>query len=311
MRDDKGATDAQRAFREELLSHELLISSGVAGLFGWGATFTSIVAGVEACVTRAAQAEQVTQMSFPPLIPRAQLERSGYLRSFPHLAGTVFAFEGGEEDAARLGDLVAAGTDWSDTQTMSDLALTPAACYPVYPAIASRGAIPPGGITVDTGGAYAFRHEPSADPARQQMFHIRELVRFGLPEEVASWRDRWRDAANALISSLGLEVQDAVASDPFFGRGGRLLARSQEAQSLKHELQVDLGGKTKTAIASVNYHQDHFASLYGLKMDRDDSPTHTACLGFGLERIALALLWQHGLAVTRWPLAVREALDLL
>ena len=28
---------------------------------------------------------------------------------------------------------------------MTDLVLTPAACYPVYPAIAARGALPAGG----------------------------------------------------------------------------------------------------------------------------------------------------------------------
>ena len=32
--------------------------------------------------------------------PRAQLETSGYLASFPHLAGSVFAFDGDERGAA-------------------------------------------------------------------------------------------------------------------------------------------------------------------------------------------------------------------
>ncbi len=68
---------------------------------------------------------------------------------------------------------------------MTDLVLTPAACYPVYPAIAARGPLPPGGVTVDAGGAYVFRHEPSGDPARLQMFHQREIVRIGEPETVA------------------------------------------------------------------------------------------------------------------------------
>ena len=68
---------------------------------------------------------------------------------------------------------------------MSDLVLVPAACYPVYPAIAARGPLPPGGVTVDAGGSYVFRSEPSGDPARLQMFHQREIVRIGEPEAVA------------------------------------------------------------------------------------------------------------------------------
>ncbi len=67
---------------------------------------------------------------------------------------------------------------------MTDLVLTPAACYPVYPAIAARGRLPAGGVTIDAGGSYVFRHEPSRDPARMQMFHQREIVRIGEPEAV-------------------------------------------------------------------------------------------------------------------------------
>jgi hypothetical protein len=35
---------------------------------------------------------------------------------------------------------------------------------------------------------------------------------------------------------------------------------------------------------------------------------HTACLGFGLERIALALFRTHGIERAQWPAAVEEAL---
>jgi hypothetical protein len=37
---------------------------------------------------------------------------------------------------------------------------------------------------------------------------------------------------------------------------------------------------------------------------------HTACVGFGLERIALALYRQHGFCRTKWVPFVREALGL-
>ncbi len=112
---------------------------------------------------------------------------------------------------------------------MTDLVLTPAACYPVYPAIAARGTLAAGGVTVDAGGSYVFRHEPSGDPARLQMFHQREIVRIGEPETVAEWRDRWRDRALELLRSVGLDADFDVATDPFFGRSGRLLA-AQPAQ---------------------------------------------------------------------------------
>ena len=122
------------------------------------------------------------------------------------------------------------------------------------------------------------------------MFHQREIVRIAEPETVAEWRDRWRDRSVELLRAIGLDAGFDVANDPFFGRSGRLLARSQRAQALKFEVLVQIAGPEPTAVASFNYHQDHFTSTYGIEVDGPDPTAHTACLGFGLERITLALL---------------------
>ncbi len=190
---------------------------------------------------------------------------------------------------------------------MTDLVLTPAACYPVYPAIAARGPLAPGGVTIDAGGSYVFRHEPSGDPARLQMFHQREIVRIGEPETVQAWREVWRNRAVELLGTIGLEVQLEIATDPFFGRSGRMLAASQREQQLKFEVVTQIAGPEPTAVASFNYHQDHFASAYGIKL-ADGTEAHTACLGFGLERITIALFRQHGLEIQAWPTEVRDHL---
>jgi seryl-tRNA synthetase len=190
---------------------------------------------------------------------------------------------------------------------MSDLVLMPAVCYPVYPAVARRGPLPPGGVTIDPGGSYAFRREPSGDPTRLQMFHMRELVRIAEPETVQAWRDGWRDRALGLLRDLGLAAELDVAADPFFGRSGRMMAASQREQALKFEILVPIAGLEPTAVASFNYHQEHFAALHGLTT-ADGAVAHTACLGFGHERIVIALLRTHGLDVGAWPAAVRERL---
>jgi len=301
------ATPDQTALLSELVERRLLIETGVPGLYGRGGDFEDVRERVGAIVTRAAAHEAPEQMRFPPLLPRRDLETVGYLKSFPHLAGSVFAFEGSEAQAAEQYERACAHEDWSPFQTMTDLVLTPAACYPVYPAIAARGALAPGGVMVDAGGAYVFRHEPSSDPARMQMFHQREMVRLGEPETVQGWRETWRERAVELLGGLGLQVSLDVATDPFFGRSGRMLAASQREQQLKFEVHTQIAGPTPTAIASFNYHQDHFAAAYGLTL-ADGSGAHTACLGFGLERITLALFRVHGFEVSAWPAEVRREL---
>ena len=66
-------------------------------------------------------------------------------------------------------------------------------------------------------------------------------------------------------------------------------------------------GTSPTACMSFNYHQDAFGTKWGLTLE-DGSTAHTACVGFGLERIALALFAKHGLETAEWPEDVRKAL---
>jgi seryl-tRNA synthetase len=301
------ASPDQATLLSELVERRLLVETGVPGVYGRGRDFEDVRERVAALVTRAAADEWPEQLRFPPVLPRRDLERVGYLRSFPHLAGSIFAFEGTEAQAAEQHDRASRHEDWSEHQRMTDLVLTPAACYPVYPAIAARGRLSPGGVTVDAGGAYVFRREPSGDPARMQMFHQREIVRIGEPTEVQAWRGLWRERAVALLTSLGLDVELDVATDPFFGRSGRMLAASQREQQLKFEVLTQIAGPEPTAVASFNYHQDHFAAAYGIELS-DGSGAHTACLGFGLERITIALFKTHGFDLDAWPAEVRAVL---
>jgi seryl-tRNA synthetase len=301
------ATPDEAAFCETLVQHGLLIPSGVPGLYGRGVVFESVRVAFDRLVDRCAAPDNAEPLRFPPLIPRRTLERSGYLKSFPHLAGSVFSFDGDERDAAALQDAASRGGDWSAYQSMTDVTLVPAACYPSYPAIARRGALPADGVTLDLGGCYVFRHEPSGDPARLQMFHQREIVRIGSPDQVLDWRETWMRRAEDVYRRVGLAASVDRASDPFFGRGGRMLAASQREGGLKFEVLVPIASPQPTAVTSFNYHQDHFGSTFGI-VRADGQTAHSACLGFGLERVTLALLHRHGLDPQRWPDPVRDAL---
>ena len=100
------------------------------------------------------------------------------------------------------------------------------------------------------------------------------------------------------------------ANDPFFGRTGQLLAASQLQQSLKLELLVPLRSEERpTACMSFNNHREHFGEVWGLRNSADEY-AHTACAAFGMDRLAVALFWTHGLNIAKWPAAVRQALAL-
>jgi seryl-tRNA synthetase len=299
--------DRRPAFLAALVELGHLVPSGVRGVYGRGHSFELVRRAFDDLLTREMADEGAEVLRFPPVIPRHGFESSEYLRSFPHLAGTIFGFEGSEGEALEQFELANRHEDWSRFQTMTDLVLTPAACYPVYAAIGARPPLAIDGVTIDPGDAWVFRHEPSDDPARLQMFHMRELVRIGAPETVLAWRDAWIERGLAILRGLGLDAAADLAADPFFGRSGRMLAASQREQQLKVEILAPIAGPDRTAIASFNYHQAYFSTLHRIARE-DGGAVHTACLGFGHERIVLALLECHGLDVGRWPVEVRERL---
>ena len=63
-------------------------------------------------------------MRFPPrAAARVSSSTSGYLKSFPHLAGTVFAFDGDEARRPSSSSAPRRHEDWSELQSMTDLVL--------------------------------------------------------------------------------------------------------------------------------------------------------------------------------------------
>ncbi|MDW8371528.1 MAG: amino acid--[acyl-carrier-protein] ligase [Geminicoccaceae bacterium] len=293
---------------EALVDAGHLIPTGTPGLYGRGAAFDALLDRLEALFDRLTADDRAERLRFPPAIGRALFERSGYLDSFPHLAGTVHAFDGDERGHRELLAALRAGRDWTGRQAPTGLVLTPAACYPVYPIFAARGPLPATGGIADV-ASWCFRHEPSTEPTRLQLFRMREQVRLGRPEQVLDFRQRWIERARQLVDMLDLPARLELAHDPFFGRGGQIMAASQRDQRLKFELVVPIADPQRpTACMSFNYHQDHFARSFGIR-DFEGAPAHTACVGFGVERLAMALLRHHGLDPTCWPARIRAALE--
>jgi seryl-tRNA synthetase len=293
------------SFYDELVAQRLLLPTGVDGIPGRGGVFEDVMRHFDDFLSRSIAGDHPEQMHFPPVINRDVFEKAGFLNSFPQLAGSVFSFEGTERQHRELVERLDNHLPWQDLQTMTDVCLTPAACYPVYPLCS--GTLPANGRLVDL-WAYCFRHEPSPDPARMQMFRVRENVRLGDEATVVAWRAMWMERGVAMLRSLELPVELVAASDPFFGRAGKMLAANQKEQGLKFEVVIPINSvENPTAIMSFNYHRDHFTTKYDIRMP-DGQHAQTACLGFGMERCVLALFKTHGLTPESWPATVRALL---
>jgi seryl-tRNA synthetase len=199
------------------------------------------------------------------------------------------------------------GGDWTGGLSAADVVLSPAACYPVYPLVASRGHVPASGLKFDV-ACDCFRREPSKMLDRLQSFRMREYVCIGTPEQIQDFRARWLNRAESFAGQLGLNYRIDQASDPFFGRGGKLMAMSQVEQALKFELLVPVHSEEEpTACMSFNYHRDHFGATWNI-CDTSGQTMHTGCVAFGIDRLALALFATHGVEFAEWPARVSQVL---
>ena len=298
---EAGAPDAL-----DTLAGALWRPLGAQGVYARTGLFETVLEQLSDLLsTRADPSAEV--LRFPPVMSRLQLEKSGYLRSFPQLLGGVCVLHGGDAELHAAAERCERGADWTAAFAASDLVLTPAACYPLYPLLGARGPIPAGGLCFDV-AADCFRHEPSGALARLQSFRMREFVRIGTAQQVVAFRERWMGEGRRLADALALPCTVSPANDPFFGRTGQVLAVSQLQQSLKFELLVPLNpGAAPTACMSFNYHRDYFAQAWNLQMSGSEA-VHTACVAFGLDRLALALFAVHGLDPRGWPAHVRQVL---
>jgi len=300
-------TESRAAFLAELVGAGHLIPSGVPGLYGRSGTFEGVIEHFERLVSRRGADQNAEVMRFPPLLSRKTYVGTDHIETMPQLLGSVHSFEGAEAQHSEMVRLMHEGGDWTRGLVATDVVMVPAACYPLYPT--ATGTLPEGGRIVDL-VTFVFRHEPSDDPARMQSFRQREYVRLGTPEEAVAHRDEWIRRGLEIHRSLGLDVRQELANDPFFGRGGRVMKATQREQNLKYELVVPITSEEKpTAITSSNYHLDHFGAAFDIRT-ADGAVAHSACVGFGLERVALALFKTHGMDPDAWPGEVRSVLEL-
>jgi seryl-tRNA synthetase len=300
-------TAAYQKYQDELVAVGLLIPLGVPGLYGRSGVFEGIIERFEQVVSRVGGPLRAEVMRFPPIMSRAHYLQTSHIQNFPDLMGSLHTFTGNEREHRALLGAKQKGEDWTRQLAPAATMMVPAACYPLYPT--ATGTLPEGGRLVDL-ECFVFRHEPSADPARMQQFRQREFVRLGTAEQALAHRNEWLQRGTEILNSVGLDVKPVVANDPFFGRAGEIMATAQIEQVLKYELVIAVASAEKpTAITSCNYHLDYFGNAFGIKT-ADGQPAHTACIGFGVERIALALFRHHGFDPAQWPQGVKRVLAL-
>lgn len=245
-------------------------------------------------------------------IPLSILQRTGYLKSFPHhvrfsgrFRREARALESFSGDAARSDE---AGSSWVDELDAATEALSPTVCYHCFAAHADR-ALHRDLLLTASAVCHRAEHLAREDLSRLEEFHMREFIAIGTTQTVAQALSAAADHSVRVFERWELHFRLATATDAFFAASNVDRAYFQTLLGLKRELSLRIGHSgTWLAVASFNEHRSSLTDP--LNITRDGKALKSGCVGWGLERLAYALFAQLGPEMTDWPATVRTDLGL-
>lgn len=306
-----------RAVRGSEDPHSLLEASGElfrygAGRYGLGPECVRLLEFFDRRFTRLAHQFAAVPHQYPSMIGADTLDRCKYLQSFPHSLSLISHLR---EDLEALQDF-AKNVRWGgnrlnyNSENLSDVQclLAPSVCFHCYAWLHDSQLQEP---KVVTAVGKCFRYESSNLTGLERLwdFTMREIIFIGPKEYVLSQRSKAIDEVVSILDEWGLAYDIRSATDPFFIEEYSAQVSFQSSFDLKYEIQAVLPYTGKTlALGSFNHHQDFFGRSFNIKSASGD-PVHTSCVGFGLERLVLAFVAQHGLDRRNWPEAVARAVE--
>lgn len=281
------------------------------GIFTLGPLMSRLIDYFESKFLVLAESFDARPYRFPTLIPAKLLGRINYFKAFPHSLSFVTHLR---EDLDVIDQFAHSATCDEhglnaplDSFAPIPALLSPAVCYHLYFSLADKPL--PGGQLAATAVGHCYRYESTNLISLERLwnFSLREVIFVGSKDFVLANRDEARVRMQDAFAEFGMAYRVESATDPFFVGEFRKQTAFQSAFQLKFEIRASLPFKDSTlAVGSYNYHQDFFGRNLNISLP-DGSAAHTACVGFGLERMAYAFLAQFGFDRRNWPEAVRKA----
>ena len=294
------------SFRDD--PHPLLAEQGELvsfgrGRYGFGPKLIALMEAFDSRILELAAAFHAPAYTFPSLIGADVLDRCRYFRNFPASLSLVSHLR---EDHGLLQEFTRSA-HWDGEQLDFDRAslssveclLSPAVCFHWY-AWLGNSKLPEPRVITAIGKCFRYESSNLSGLERLWDFTMREIIFVGPGQYILDQRKTCIDFSVQFLNELGVAYEITSATDPFFADAYAAQAAYQKGFDLKFELLLTLpySGK-KLAAGSSNYHQDFFGRSFDI--EAGGASAHTGCLAFGLERMALAFVAQHGVNEKNWP----------
>jgi len=294
-----------------------LISEGIIhethqGIFLWREPLSLFFLFLDdALVRRFAMPFDASEEKFPNVISTKELIKTNHLSSFPEHLNFVNNIQPELDKLDTFGLNAKAGDclDFINAQIMDtpQLIHNPSTCYHCY---ASRAGQKVYKNTVITALASCHRYEGANHKqlGRLMEFSLREVIFLGEPDFVRETRSKCLNLIQAFARDWEIGGVLQSENDPFFTSDFEIMAEHQRKMKMKYEYRAHISDDDDgLAVLSSNLHGLTFSKTFNIS--GDDWPVHTGCLGFGLERLLIALVAQHGVNPISWPEKLKAEWD--
>lgn len=248
--------------------------------------------------------ESIIYKKYPTLLPIEILEKTKYLETSPQYIYTATTFRENFDDYKKI------PRAYQENQLLefskeAEYTLSPSACFHLYKELENK--------TMTTEQNYSmchnvFRNEGRLnwnEKTRLRDYHVREIVFIGAHDYVIDFRKRLIEKTINLMERLELNFSVDEAEDAFVIPKMQIYKKIQRLNKVKYELNINYNEEKKVACGSFNLHGISFSDRFNFCIENVEK-TESGCIGFGLERLMLCFLKQHGTDITKWPEIVKE-----
>jgi len=281
------------------------------GKYVYSGDVAQVFRGIDDLFRGWAETQAADEEFFPVSVRTESLAKAGYFNSFSQHAYFVSPLTLSVEaiESAQSGEIFDAEADASVKQHLQtpEWVLSPTVCHHCFESRSGRTESSQQTVTAlnqcsryevhDTGGLQRLRH-----------YWMREIIYFRPnAKDVQSALDDILKVTTDYLRKWGISFRVSSASDPFFLDSGSSKRLFQTSFLLKRELQLPVEGK-HIACASFNNHQESLTGAF--EISAEEGSVASGCVGWGYDRLILALFSQLGPNVDQWPEAVRSDLNL-
>jgi seryl-tRNA synthetase len=246
---------------------------------------------------------------YPSTILCKSLDRINHFTSFPEHVDFVSHLR---EDVDVLGVFAQKSREqgWKPEHhdglmSSIDFAICPSCCYHCYESMENWNLAAPGRSATMVVNCHRYEAGNLTTMSRLRAFHQRDVVFVGDVDYVR----RSRTEADAILIQWAkdwqLDCRFENANDMFFTADFSVKASFQRQQEAKRELRLRIPFENKSiSVSSSNFHGATFGKAFRINVD--NRPATSACLGWGYERWVYAVFSQHGLEIAAWPAGLRD-----